>query len=260
MSTARATTVSPVLMRAMVWSLIGLIYAPLFVVMQQLLSPALPHAAPVLSAATAGAIGATFYGARQLALAASLIGVGCGTAVLLIAGPAPAWWLLVAVAAGTGLATGVMVRFPHRCTLNIGRKFLIGGSVGALAGAVLLALNLLLSAALPVAASVAFLVSVNGVLYVAALDAWRSLRRDARPRFCDLTEGAVIAVIALFIAASMTAFAGIFADDGQAGGLTRAMLVAIDRVPFAVLGGVTAGAITGGLLELFEFNWVDDAE
>ena len=56
-----------------------MIYAPLFVVLQQLLSPALSGYATVLAAAVAGAIGATFYGARQLALAATLIGVLCAT-------------------------------------------------------------------------------------------------------------------------------------------------------------------------------------
>ena len=39
------------------------------------------------AAATAGAIGASFYGARQLALTASVVGVVAGTAVLVTLGP-----------------------------------------------------------------------------------------------------------------------------------------------------------------------------
>ena len=63
-----------------------MIYAPLFVVLKQLLSPALSGYATVLAAAVADAIGAAFYGARQLALAASLIGVSCATLLLITGG------------------------------------------------------------------------------------------------------------------------------------------------------------------------------
>ena len=233
-----------------------MIYAPLFVVLQQLLSPALSGYATVLAAAVAGAIGATFYGARQLALAATLIRVLCATLLLITVGPQAQAWHVAALTSVLGLVAGVAVDFPHRCTSNMGRKFIVGGAVGAFAGALLFGIDLFTGFSLPTAASVAFLVSVTGVLYVTALDLWRDRSGRGRPRFCSLTEGIVIAVIAIFVASSLTAFAGIFAE-GPPGALTEAVIMTARQLPFAFLGGMTAGAVTGGLLELFEFAWVD---
>jgi hypothetical protein len=248
--------VSPVVVRAAVWSLIGMIYAPLFVVLQHLLSPALSGYATVLAAAVAGAIGAAFYGARQLALAASLIGVLCATLLLIIVGHQAQPWLVAALAATFGLAAGAAVDFPHRCTVNMGRKFIVGGAVGALSGALLSGVGLIGGVSLPIAAAVAFLVSVTGVLYVTVLDLWRDRSGRRRPRYCSLIEGIVIAVIAIFVASSLVAFAGIFAE-GSRRALTEALIASAEQLPFAFLGGMTAGAVTGGLLELFEFAWVD---
>ena len=155
-----------------------MIYAPLFVVLQQLLSPALSGYATVLAAAVAGAIGATFYGARQLALAATLIGVLCATLLLITVGPQAQAWHVAALASVLGLVAGVAVDFPHRCTANMGRKFIVGGAVGAFAGAVLFGVDLFTEFALPMAAAVAFLVSVTGVLYVTVLDL---MARSQRP-------------------------------------------------------------------------------
>ncbi len=233
-----------------------MIYAPLFVVLRELLSPSLSGYATVLAAAVAGAIGAAFYGARQLALAASLIGVMCGTLLLVVIGHQVSPWQVAGLAAGLGLLAGVAVDFPHRCTVNMGRKFTVGGLVGAFSGALLFMTDLFIGVALPMAAAVAFLVSVNGVLYVAALTFWRGRGGRGRPRFCSFTEGIVIAVIAVLVANSLAAFAGIFAD-GSPGALTAALIASAEKIPLAFLGGMTAGAITGGLLELFEFAWVD---
>lgn len=233
-----------------------MIYAPLFAVLQQLLSPALSGYATVLAAAVAGAIGAAFYGARHLALAASLIGVLCATLLLITVGHQVQSWQVAALAATLGLAAGVAVDFPHRCTVNMGRKFVVGGAVGAFSGAILFGVDLFTGFSLPMAAAVAFLVSVTGVLYVTVLDLWRDRSGRGRPRYCSLTEGIVIAVIAIFVASSLAAFAGIFAE-GPRGALTQALIMSAEQLPFAFLGGMTAGAVTGGLLELFEFAWVD---
>ena len=233
-----------------------MIHAPLFVLLQQLLTPVLSGYATVLAASVAGAIGAAFYGARQLALAASLVGVLGATLLLVLVGQQPHAWLVVALAAALGLIAGVAVDFPHRCTLNIGRKFLVGGGVGALAGGVLLGVDLFAGFSLPITAAVAFLVSVTGVLYVTVLDLWRDASGSGRPRFCSLTESAAIAVIASFVASSLVAFAGIFAEEPP-GALTEALIRGAPQLPLAFLGGMTAGAVTGGLLELFEFAWVD---
>jgi hypothetical protein len=233
-----------------------MIYAPLYVVLRELLTPTLAGFSGLLAAAAAGSIGAAFYGARQLALTASVIGV-CSALVLLMAvGPQVAAWLIVGFAVLLSLIAGAAVDFPHRCTARIGLKFLIGGGMGAVAGALLLAADRLVASSLPTAAAVALLVSVTGVLYVAGMNLRGLPGRSGRSRFCSLTEGVVIAVIAVVVANSMAAFAGLFAEEG-AGPLTEALVATAHHLPFALLGGMIAGAITGGLLELFEFEWVD---
>jgi hypothetical protein len=253
-----ATTrhVSPVITRAAVWSLIGMIYAPLYVVLRELLTPSLAGFAGVLAAAAAGGIGAAFYGARHLALIASVIGIACALVLLLTIGHQAAPWLVAGVAIVLSLIAGAAVDFPHRCTAKVGLKFMIGSGMGAFAGALLLGADWLIAVALPTAAAVAFLVSVTGVLYVAGMNLRSVQDRTGRSRFCSLTEGVVIAMIAVVVANSMAAFAGLFADDGP-GPLTEVLVATAHNLPLALLGGITAGAITGGLLELFEFEWVD---
>lgn len=233
-----------------------MIYAPVYVVLRELLTPSLAGFAGVLAAAAAGGIGAAFYGARQLALTASVIGICSALLMLMTIGPQVAPWLIAGVAIVLSLIAGAAVDFPSRCTARVGLMILIGGGMGAFAGALLLAADRLVAIALPTAAAVALLVSVTGVLYVAGMNLRGLQRRPGRSRFCSLTEGIVIALIAVVVANSMAAFAGLFADDGS-GPLTRALLLTADYLPVAVLGGMIAGAITGGLLELFEFEWVD---
>jgi hypothetical protein len=233
-----------------------MIYAPLFVVLRELLSPALLGGATVVSAALAGGVGAAFYGARHLALAASLVGVASAMLLLLALGPQTPPWVVVASAAVLGLGVGVTVEFPNRCTVNMGRKFTTGFVVGGLSGGLLVVAEGISGRSLPLAASVAFLVSVTGVIYVAALNRIRRPTMRGRGRFCNLTEGVAIAVIAVLVAGSIVAFFGIFAD-GPPGQLTAALLQSADRVPIGLLGGMLAGVVTGGLLELFRFGWVD---
>jgi hypothetical protein len=253
-----SASVRRVFTRAAVWSLIGMLYAPLYVVLHQLLAPALSAYAAVLAAAAAGGIGAAFYGARHLALTASVVGVLGGTGMLLAFGQQAAIWQVAGFTALLGLVVGAVIDFPQRCTANVGIKFLIGAGASALSGLLLSAVALIAGVALPMAAAVALLVSVTGVLYVAALGFWCRSNGlgGGRPRFCSVVEGIVIAVIASITAMGLAAFAGIFADQ-PAGVLTNALTVASGDLPVAVLGGVMAGAVTGGLLELFEFAWVD---
>ncbi|MCF7989730.1 MAG: hypothetical protein K9M02_04735 [Thiohalocapsa sp.] len=238
------------------WSLIGMIYAPLYVVLYELLSSVSGGWATVLAAAAAGGIGAAFYGARQLALTASLVGVSAGLLLLLVVGPDIPMWQVATATAALGLLTGAVLDFPNRCTANVGVKFAVGAGMSTVSGLVLTGIVLVVGGALPVAAAVALLVSVTGVLYVATLSLLPARERGGRPRFCSIAEGLVIAVIACFVATGLAAFADIFSDASRAP-LTDALLATAGDVPPAVIGGVIAGAVTGGLLELFEFSWVD---
>lgn len=232
-----------------------MIYAPLCLVLHELLRPTLGAFAMPVAAAVAGGIGAAFYGARQLALSASVIGTGCAALALAAAGPGVAIWALSLAAALVSVAVGLLVRFPHRCTAEVGVKVLAGLVTGAVAGALLLALELLAGVRLPAPAMLAFLVSVTGVLYVSVLVA-RPQRAISRGRFCDLSEGLVIAVIAVFAANGLVAFAGIFGIDDP-GTLTGVLLRVSEQLPATVVAAMFAGAVAGGLLEVFEFDWVD---
>ncbi len=244
----------PVLLRAAVWSLVGMIYAPLYLVLEALLRPSLAAFAGPAAAGIAGGVGAAFYGARQLALTASLIGTGAATLTMSAAAPA---WLPSVAAVLVSIALGFLLRFPQRCTADVGVKVLAGLGMGTLAGTALLAADRLAGVLLPVPAVLAFLVSVTGVLYVGVLVA-RPLRAPTRGRFCDLSEGLVMAVIALVTANGLAGFTGIFAD-GEAGRLTTVLLQVSPQLPAALLAAMLAGAMAGGLLELFEFDWVDRA-
>lgn len=256
MYVAKSAHASRIFSRAAVWSLIGMIYAPFYVVLYELLSSVSAGWATVLAAAAAGGIGAAFYGARQLALIASLIGVSAGLLLVLVVGPEiPIWQIAVATSA-LGLLTGALLDFPNRCTANVGVKFAVGAGMSTLSGLLLTGIVLIVGGTLPIAAAVALLVSVTGVLYVATLSMLPAPGARGRPRFCSIAEGLVIAVIACFVATGLAAFADIFSEASRAP-LTEALLAAAGDMPPAVIGGVIAGAVTGGLLELFEFSWVD---
>jgi hypothetical protein len=257
MSQAMPRQPSPVIVRAAVWSLIGMIYAPLYLMLNEMLAPALGAWSGVLAATLAGGIGAAFYGARQLALTASVIGTVCGLAAIGLLDPHVAHWGMTLAALCASIAVGLLVRFPDRCTAEVGVKVLAGLVGGAVAGSLLLLLTAVLGLRLPQAAGVSLLVAVTGVLYVALL-VQRPVRRVCRGRYCDLVEGLVIAVIAVITANGLAALAGIVAE-GTPGALTPVLMRAVDVMPQAVTSAMVAGAVAGGLLELFEFDWVDRA-
>jgi hypothetical protein len=108
-----------------------------------------------------------------------------------------------------------------------------------------------------VSGAVAFLVSVNGTLYVATLGWWIEQARINRGRACNFVESVVIAMLAATAAASLWAVAGplIGAVDTRFSPLLDAML---SLIPAAVVGGVLAGAVTGALLQAFGFRWAHE--
>jgi hypothetical protein len=243
--------------RAIAWALIGVIYVPLFVILHALLAPQLAGAAYAVAAAVAGGVGAAFYGARHVALAASLIGAFSAVLLIVVLDGAATLWLLSAVAAGVGLVTGLLVDFPSRCTSNVLGKVLAGALTGALCGALLSGVSMLANLDLSMVAVVAFLVSVNGVVYVASVRPITRITASIPNRFCGITEGVIIAVIAVIVAASVWGFAGTLMehrDDLLAMVVTESAMV----MPALVAAGFIAGGITGALLELFDFDWIDD--
>lgn len=256
MSPSLAPVGQRALVRALTWALIGAIYAPLFAMLREVVAPSLGLGALVVAAATAGAVGAAFYGARQVALAAALVGVAASWLVLLLAGDAAAYWMAALLASVAAFAIGYGVDFPSRCTLRVPAKVVTGALTGAGCGALLVGVTGLSGLTLSAPVIVAFLVSVNGVLYVALLPRLIDAYGAPRGRWCDLTESLVIALVALVVAASVWGFAGLLADQ-PTDPLARTLLAVMWDLPGVVLAGIAAGAITGALLEVFDFAWAE---
>lgn len=257
MSLALLPVTRQLLIRALLWALIGAIYAPLFVVLEALLAPMLGVFALVGAAACAGAIGAAYYSARQVALAASLIGALATLFVLILFHDQALFWQAALLCGVLGLATGLLVDFPSRCTANVPAKALVGALSGVASGAVLSALALF-GLGLSSVVAVAFLVSVNGVIYVASVR-WAVTAAGGLPqRWCPVAEGLVIGLVAIIVGGSVWTFASTLSGYDQPGLFLQVIETTSSGLPVAAAAGLAAGSVTGALLELFDFDWVDD--
>lgn len=247
-----------VFLRGLIWSLIGLIYAPLFAGMHVIFhGQGFGHAALIPAAALAGGVGAAFYGARQVALVGTVVGVVVATTVLFVIPGIVPLWQVTLPAAAVGAALGGVVRFPDRCSVNVPGKTLAGLMTGAACGALLALAEPWHPQDFHIMGTLAFLVSVNGVLYVASVRWWMGLTRCNRGQPCNLIEALVIAALAATAAGALWAVAGplIGAVDHTA----RATLDIIhQQVPLAILGGMLGGGVGGAVLEAFGFSWVHD--
>jgi hypothetical protein len=249
-----------VMLRGIVWGLIGLIYAPLFVglvaLFERLGAGVGTYAA---AAALAGSAGAALYGAREVALVGSGIGVVLGVLLLIGLGDILTFEQAVLVAACVAAAIGLSVVFPGRCTRKVPGKVMAGLASGAVCGGLLAVAQPLHPAPFSTFALLAFLVSVNGVIYVASVRWWVDLayrlRIESRP--CNAIEALVIAVLAGIAAGSVWMMAAPLL--GETSALVRAVSDAVYRdLPVALLGGIFGGAVAGSLLEAFGFIWVHD--
>ncbi len=247
-----------VLMRAVIWAVVGMIYAPLFVALHLLFVEfGLAAWAYIPAAALAGAAGAALYGARQVAIAAGLVGIVVALGSILVFGHAIALLPLVLLAFGLGLVVGLTVRFPRLCTQHVAGKTATGLLTGALCAALLAVLEWLGQITILSSIATAFLVSANGVLYVA------TVRQGVRwfgchdQQSCALKQGLVIGLVAALTAASLWVVAGAISGDADSA-LTHTLLQVPEAIPPALMAGAMAGAITGSLLELFGFRWVHD--
>lgn len=247
-----------VFIRALIWGLIGLIYAPLFVALRggfQALG--LEHSAFIPAAALAGAVGAAFYGARQVALAGAVIGLVVASLLFLVLPPPIPLWQVVLAAAVVGAVLGALVRFPDRCSHNLPGKSLAGLVTGAACGALLGLAQALHPASFNIAGAVAFLVAVNGVLYVASVRWWIGLTRPRQGEACNLIEALVISVLAAAAAGSLWVVSGplIGIVDEP---FVDVIEVLLQQIPAALLGGLIGGTLAGALLQAFDFRWAHD--
>ena len=246
------------LLRALIWAIIGVIYAPLFMALQDLFLLAnIGPWALVPAAALAGGAVAMLYGARQVAIAASLVGVTTGSIILLIPGAATELWQPALAGLVAGAVGGLFVSFPSICTSHVVAKAVAGIASGALCGALLA----LAAPYVPLVrfeiVTVAFLVSVNGVLYVVTIQPW--VRLLARIDAVDnrWKEALVIGVVSMLTAASVWIVSKSIAGEVSSP-MAMALMALPDRLPGTLMAGAVAGAITGALLEIFRFRWVFD--
>lgn len=249
-----------VFLRAIVWGLIGLIYAPLFIGLAAILTRlGAGPAAYTIAAALAGAAGAVLYGSHELALVATGIGAVVGVLLLTTAADLLNFAQCVAVVAGLAALVGLLVPFPGQCTRQVPAKAMAGLSSGAVCGLGLVLAQSLSASAIPLYAILAFLVAVNGVLYVVTVRVWITLaarlRGPGSP--CRLVESLVLATLAGLAAGSVWLMAGPLL--GESSGLVGAVGTAIYAgLPQAAAGGIIGGVVAGALLETFGLAWVHD--
>ncbi|WP_200381980.1 hypothetical protein [Thiococcus pfennigii] len=248
-----------IFLRALTWSLVGLIYAPLFTGLNiGFRALGADSLAFVPAAALAGAVGAAFYGAREVALVATAIGLTVATAVF-FAWPGVLDVLQVAlVAALIGTLLGILVRFPDRCSRGVPGKALAGLAAGGVCGVALMLAEPHHAEAFQIAGILAFLVSVNGILYVASVRWWVRVTTPRHPsRYCNLIEAIVIGVLAASAAGALWLVVGPLVDHLDAAELAVSSALQRD-VPVAMMGGLIGGAVGGALLEAFRFRAVHD--
>ncbi len=257
MSTTLATSrASLVFVRGLIWAIIGLIYAPLFTALFVLLEAmGLGHWAFAPAAAIAGAVGAAFYSAREVALVGAVIGLITTTILFMLTPGTVALWEVSLLAAVAGALLGRLTRFPERCALQAPGKAVAGLVSGLICGALLAVVELFLPLNFNFPAIVAFLVSVNGTSYTATVGWWLRQAKVKGGKPCQVIEALVIGMVATVAAGSLWVFGGplIGAVDAGSYALVNSILM---FMPGAMFGGFVAGAVTGALLEAFDFEWV----
>ncbi|WP_091332390.1 hypothetical protein [Allochromatium warmingii] len=252
---------SLVFVRGIIWSLIGMIYAPLFIGLLSLARGAeLGSVSYVLAAALAGGAGAILYGARELALISTGVGAVSGLGLLILAPAQASLTNTVVIAALLAAVVGVTLSFPRRCTRHVPGKLVAGVVTGAFVGAVLAIAEPWHAHAFSTFAALAFLTSANGILYAGSVRGWIQLSRrigmESHP--CELIEGVTMAILGAIAAGSVWMVVSPLLGLEAAGFWQLASLTMHDEIPSAFLGGLLGGGLAGMLLELFRFPWVHD--
>lgn len=249
-----------VFLRAIIWGLIGLIYTPLFIGLSALFEQlGAGSATYVAAAALAGGAGAALYSGREVALIGAGVGLGVGMLSLMIATDLSSFQHVVLISAGIAALIGLHPVFLARCDRQLPVRVLVGVATGALCGAIVAVAEPLHPRPFSVFVVLAFLVSVNGVLYVAILGPLLGLVRRLRGGFLprNWVQAGVTALLAALAAGSVWIMAGPFLADG--GDLLQITSDSIYRhLPLALLGGIFGGSVAGALLATFGFPWVHE--
>ncbi|AGA90486.1 hypothetical protein Thimo_1709 [Thioflavicoccus mobilis 8321] len=255
----RSSRGATIFLRALIWSLFGVVYAPLFTGLNiGCHALGAEGFAFVPAAAVAGAVGAAFYGAREVALIATAIGLTVATVVFFVWPGALNVVEVASVAGLSGMLLGILVRFPDRCSRGVPGKAMAGLAAGALCGVALMLAEPHHAEHFQIGGILAFLVSVNGILYVASVRWWVRIMTPRRSsRYCNLIESVVIGILAACAAGAL------WLVVGPLFGLLDTSEIAVSNalqrdVPAAVMGGLIGGAVGGALLEAFRFRTVYD--
>jgi hypothetical protein len=124
--------------RAVIWGLIGLVYAPLFIGLAALFELlGAGRATYVAAAALAGGAGAVLYVGREVALLGTGVGVVVGVLSLVVAPQVLSFQHAALVAAALAALFGLHPAFPVRCDRQVPARVLVGVATGALCGSVL---------------------------------------------------------------------------------------------------------------------------
>lgn len=248
-SSQTRTPASEVLLFGVIWGLVGSIFAGLFVVFWAALElGGYGAAALLIAAALAGAIGAAFYGAMQVAILGTLVGI-IATLVFVVASggqSSPGAVLAVAGAAGAVLGSGfgAVNKFLVRGALCKAFAGLVGGIVAA---AIVLGLRIVFPDFMPTWLVTGILVPVTGYVYVALVGSLENRLAGKIPLFL---LGAVVAgILAAVVGATLWAVGGT-ATGTVAPAVSAAIEKAGTLMPSAVAGGSIGGIVAGLLLAI----------
>ena len=247
MQKSRLRKFEDALLRGVIWGLIGGIYAALFVgFLESFQFLGFSAWSLVLAGSLAGAVGAAFYGAMQIAILGTLAGVIASFAYLVIysGGVHPLGVLVLASVAGMtlGIAFGAMHVFLLRGALSKLVSGLIGGSCAGLA---LWAVTLALPQPLPLGILVGILVPITGYVYVAVSERLETLCAGRLPD--PIVGGLVAGSLAGVVGTSVWAVGG--SATGSVGPVYQEVIEqALSQVPVAILGGAIGGILAGSLL------------
>jgi hypothetical protein len=248
------------LLRGTIWGLHGMIYAPLFTGLAELLkSLGVGAPTPVIAATITGTITAVLYGAREISLISSGIGAAIGVALLIALSGPLAFVQTILIAAVVAAVAGLTIRFPTSCATHVAPKALSGLAAGTIGGLIVMVAERVLAAPLPLGVVLAILVSVNGLLYVLTLRWWVALTDQIRSAAfpCYVVEAAIMALLAGVAAGSVWLVSGPLTDAEGLWWQSASLGMHAQIVP-AIIGGIIGGSVAGMIFELFRLSWVSD--